>query len=80
MYTEPDLLFFLEHVTDLYSLNALDVVFAINELRAMGNRQAELVITSGRGYRADLGGIRLPHSWSIVDEPELASWIEEKIR
>ena len=78
MYTEPDVLFFLEHVTDLYSLNALDVVFAINELRAMGNTQAELIVTSGKGYRPDLGGIRLPHAWSIVDEPELAGWIEQK--
>ena len=80
MYTEPDVLFFLEQVTDLYSINALDVVFAINELRAMGNEQAELIVTSGKGYRPDLGGIRLPHAWSIVDERDLASWIEEKIR
>jgi hypothetical protein len=79
MYTEPDVLFFLDQVTDLYSLNALDVVFAINELRAMGNEQAELIVTSGKGYRPDLGGIRLPHAWSIVDEAELADWIERKI-
>ena len=79
MYTEPDVLFFLEHRTDLYSLNALDVIFAINELRAMGNEQAELIVTSGKGYRPDLGGIRLPHAWSIVDEPDLANWIEQKI-
>jgi hypothetical protein len=80
MYTEPDVLFFLEQVTDLYSLNALDVVFAINELRAMGNQRAELIVTSGRGYRPDLGGIRMPHAWSIVDEPDLANWIELNIR
>ena len=79
MYTEPDIMFFLEQVTDLYSLNALDVIFAINELRAMGNEQAELIVTSGKGYRPDLGGMRLPHAWSIVDEPELADWIEQKI-
>jgi hypothetical protein len=79
MYTEPDVSFFLEHYVDLYSLNALDVVFAINELRAMGNDQAELIVTSGKGYRPDLGGIRLPHSWSIVDEADLADWIEKKI-
>jgi hypothetical protein len=79
MYTEPDVLFFLEHCTDLYSLNALDVVFAINELRAMGNKQAELIVTSGKGYRPDLGGIRLPHAWSIVDEPDLVNWIEQKL-
>lgn len=79
MYTEPDVLFFLEHGTDLYSLNALDVIFAINELRAMGNSQAELIVTSGKGYRPDLGGIRMPHSWSIVEEADLADWIEQRI-
>ena len=80
MYTEPDILFFMEeYLTDLYSLNSLDVVFAINELRAMGNQGAELIITSGKGYRPDFGGMRLPHAWSIVDELELAGWIEQKI-
>jgi hypothetical protein len=79
MYTEPDVLFFLDYVTDLYSLNALDVIFAINELKAMGNTQAELIVTSGRGYRPDLGGMRMPHAWSIVDEPDLADWIEHRI-
>lgn len=80
LYTEPDVLFFLDYTTDLYSLNALDVVFAINELKAMGNEQAELIVTSGKGYRADLGGMRMPHSWSIVDEPDLVNWIERTIR
>lgn len=80
LYTEPDVLFFMEeYLTDLYSLNSLDVVFAINELRAMGNQRAELIITSGKGYRPDFGGMRMPHAWSIVDEPELAGWIEQKI-
>ena len=80
LYTEPDVLFFLEeYLTDLYSLNSLDVVFAINELRSMGNQAAELIITSGKGYRPDLGGMRMPHAWSIVDEPDLADWIEKKL-
>ncbi len=79
LYTEPDVDFWLDHVTDLYSLNALDVVFAVNELRAMGNDQAELVVTHERGYRADLGGMRLPHAWSIVDESDLAAWIERRL-
>jgi len=60
-------------------MNALDVVFAVNELRAMGNAQAELVVTRERGYRADLGGMRLPHAWSIVDEADLAAWIERQL-
>lgn len=79
LYTEPDVDFWLEHATDLYSLNALDVVFSVNELRAMGNSRAELVVTHARGYRADLGGMRLPHAWSIVDELDLAAWIERQL-
>ena len=38
------------------------------------------ILHTRQGYRPDLGGIRLPHAWSIVDERDLASWIEEKIR
>jgi hypothetical protein len=79
MYTEPDVLFWLEYAADFYSLNALDVIFAINELRSMGNKQAELILTSGKGNRPDLGGMRMPHAWSIVDELDLADWIEQKL-
>lgn len=79
MYTEPDVLFWMEYTADLYSLNTLDVVFAINELRVMGNKQAELILTNGKGYRPDLGGMRMPHAWSIVDELDLADWIEQKL-
>lgn len=45
----------------------------------MGNDQAELEVTHERGYRADLGGLRLPHAWSIVDEFDLAAWIERRL-
>ncbi len=76
LYTEPDPDFWLGHGADLYCLNALDVVYAVAELRAQGNDRAELIVTHGKGFRPDLGGIRLPHAWSIVDESELAVWIE----
>ena len=79
MYAEPELHFWMDYTADLYTLNTLDVNFAINELRAMGNRQAELILTSGKGYRPDLGGMRMPHAWSIVDELDLADWIEQKM-
>ena len=36
MYTEPDVLFFLEHMTDLYSLNALG---CLCDQRTEGNGQ-----------------------------------------
>jgi hypothetical protein len=46
---------------------------AVNLLRAAGNDDAELVITTGKGYRRD--GERHRHSWSIVDEAELIEWV-----
>ena len=79
MYTEPDVDFWLAHGADLYSLNALDVVYAAAELLAMGNAEAELIVTSGKGFRPDLGGMRMPHAWSIVDEGDLAGWIEQHL-
>ena len=41
-------------------------------LRAMGNEDAEIIIATGKGYRAD--GTRHPHSWSIVDAEECLAW------
>ncbi|HEX8673201.1 MAG TPA: hypothetical protein VF710_15010 [Longimicrobium sp.] len=42
-------------------------------LRVAGNKRAELITTTGKGFRQD--GRRDPYSWSIVDEPELARWL-----
>ena len=75
LYSEPDMAFYIEHGLDYGSINAYDQVALASLLRAQGSRQVSLVLTSGRGYRADLGGVRLPHAWSIVDEAELADWL-----
>lgn len=73
-YTEPDVAWWIEQRgTDYYAMNALDAAALINQLRQLGNRRAELVLTTGRGYRPD--GRRHPHSWSIVDEADLARWV-----
>jgi len=80
LYCEPDVAWMIENSLDYYTTNAIDQVVMINTLRLLGNRRAELVVTTGRGYREDLGGIRLPHSWSIVDEPELATWIMRSLQ
>lgn len=79
LYTEPDVAFWQAYGADLYCLNALDVVYAATELRAMGNTEVELIVTSGKGFRPDLGGMRMPHAWSIVDEADLADWIEKRL-
>ena len=75
LYSEPDMDFFVPLGLDYGGINAADQVSLAAILRSQGNERVSLVLTSGKGYRADLGGRRLPHSWSIVDERELARWI-----
>jgi hypothetical protein len=52
---------------------AIDQAALILHLRALGNTRADLITTSGKGHNPD--GKRNPHSWTIVDEEELARWI-----
>jgi pimeloyl-ACP methyl ester carboxylesterase len=79
LYTEPDIDWWMTNRrVDYYSMNALDAAALILQLRLLGNRQAELITTEGRGVRPDGG--RHPHSWSIVDEPALGAWILRQVR
>jgi hypothetical protein len=79
LYTEPDIDWWMTNrKVDYYSMNALDAAALILQLRLLGNRQAALITTEGRGVRPD--GVRHPHSWSIVDEPELGAWILRQVR
>lgn len=74
LYTEPDVAWTIENIgRDYYTLNAADQAALTLELRALGNTRAELITTTGKGFRPP--GIRNPHSWTIVDEPDLADWI-----
>ena len=74
IYIEPDLAWRVENWNqDAYSSNVIDGTTLVNVLRLLGNTSAELMTTSGKGYRA--GGQRNPHSWSIVDESELSEWL-----
>lgn len=74
LYTEPDVTWTIENWgRDYYTLNALDQAALMLQLRALGNTRAELITTTGKGFRPP--GTRNPHSWTIVDEPELADWI-----
>jgi hypothetical protein len=75
LYSEPDMDFFIPYGLDYAGINASDQVSMAALARLQGNTEVSLVLTHGKGYRADLGNRRLPHSWSIVDEPELARWI-----
>ena len=73
-YTEPDVRWWMENRgNDYYSMNALDAAAAVNQLRVLGNEQAELILTENKGIRPD--GTRHPHSWSIVDNGALVEWL-----
>lgn len=72
-YTEPDVNWWIEtRRKDYYAMNAIDMAALVNELKIMGNLQAELITTQNKGYRKD--GSKHPHSWNIVDERELIDW------
>jgi poly(3-hydroxybutyrate) depolymerase len=74
LYTEPDVVWMIENLgLDYYTINAIDQAALVLQLHALGNARAELITTTGKGFRPP--GKRNPHSWSIVDEPELAGWI-----
>jgi hypothetical protein len=49
----------------------------INRLLIAGNEKAEFV-EGKTGYRSN--GMRHPHSWSIVDEVELISWMKQQVK
>ena len=74
MYSEPDSLWWKEQrMADFEQTNA----YLIQELSELlfdsGFTQVEYIATENKGYRSN--GERHPHSWSIVDQDELISWI-----
>ncbi len=76
LYVEPAIEWRLEHWDrDVYSCNITDATALINVLRLLGNKDAQLITTSEKGFRPD--GSRNPHSWSIVNEPELVAWLTQ---
>jgi hypothetical protein len=75
LVSEPDIIWQMEERNrSLYDLNTLDCSLAINTLRQLGNKQAKLVLTSGKGFRK-LSGKRNPHSWSIINGEETIQWL-----
>jgi pimeloyl-ACP methyl ester carboxylesterase len=75
VYNDPDINWYIENRSvDYYCINALDSAAMINWLRAMGNKEAELITATGKGHRVRQN-IRHPHSWSIADGRELVAWM-----
>ena len=74
LYTEPDVLWWISEGVDYSLMNAFDFAAMTNELKRMGSKKIELIITTGKGYRKP-GNTRHPHSWSIVDPKEAVQWM-----
>lgn len=74
-YIEPAEQWWLDNrQTDVLGLNILDATAFINDLRLIGNKDAQLIVTTGKGYRNN-GNTYHPHSWTIVDSNDLIEWI-----
>lgn len=54
-----------ERHRDLYDWNGTNLVALVNSLKLMGNSNAHIEISMGKGIRPD--GRRHPHSWSIMN-------------
>ena len=75
IYNEPDIDWYIANRNiDYYCMNALDSAAMINWLKNLGNKRAEIITTSGKGFRNEKR-VRHPHSWSIADSTELVNWI-----
>ncbi len=74
MYTDLDVEWLMnQRRRDLYDWNGTDIVAMINDLKLMGNKDANVIITMGKGVRLD--GKKHPHSWSIMDNQDCMDWI-----
>ena len=75
LISEPDIQWWLQNRGYDYSyINITDQAAMINELQRLGNKNAVLVATTGKGYRKP-DNRRHPHSWSIADPAELIKWL-----
>ncbi len=74
LYTEPDIMWWLNDGADYSLMNSFDFAAMTNELKRMGNKKIELMITTNKGYRKP-GNTRHPHSWSIVEPKDILQWM-----
>ncbi|MEJ8844472.1 hypothetical protein WG954_18915 [Lacibacter sp. H375] len=74
LYTEPDILWWLSEGVDYSIMNAFDFAAMTNELKRLGNKKIELMISRNKGYRKP-DNARHPHSWSIVEPKDLVQWM-----
>ena len=82
-YSEPDFEFFFERDGTGFNPNLMNVLDGspfINDLKILGKRRAELILSKNKGYRKSQNNKRHPHSISIVDSEEFLEWIAEIIK
>lgn len=58
---------------DLNDWNGIDIVSMINQLNILGNKNAKVIVSQGKGFKLD--GTKNPHSWSIMDSEICLNWI-----
>lgn len=76
MFTDLDTEWLInERNRDLNDWNGIDIIGMGNQLRIMGNENAKVIVTQGKGIRLD--GAKNPHSWSIMDSEICLNWILE---
>jgi len=74
LYTEPDVLWWLNDGSDYSGMNSFDFAALTNELKRMGSTKITLITTDNKGYRKP-GNKRHPHSWSIAEPNDLVNWL-----
>ncbi|KFF08536.1 hypothetical protein [Flavobacterium hydatis] len=73
MYTDLDVDWLInERHRDLYDWNGIDIVAMISQLKVLGNNNASVIISQGKGVK--LNGTKNPHSWSIMDSENCLNW------
>lgn len=78
LFHEPDLDWWLnERGCSYYDFNSFDIAAFVVTLKKLGNQEVQLVTTTGKGF--DHAGNRNCHSWSIVDEQLLVTWIKNRL-
>lgn len=78
MFTDMDTDWLInERHRDLYDWNGIDIISMINQLKILGNENAKVIVSQGKGFRLD--GTKNPHSWSIMNSEVCLNWILETL-
>ena len=74
LYAEPDIYWWLKEGVDYSLMNSFDFAAMTNELKRMGSKKIELMISTGKGFRKPDNSPH-PHSWSLAEPKDLVKWM-----